>query len=479
MEATILHRPESLYEVFERKPGAEKGATHYCPGCGHGVVHKLIAEAMDDFALRDHTVFVSPVGCAVFAYYYMNCGNVQAAHGRAPAVATGLKRVLPHSLVISYQGDGDLAAIGGNEILHAANRGENISVIFVNNAIYGMTGGQMAPTTLLGMKTATTPYGRNIGNEGYPMRVCELLATLEAPVYIERVAITDAKHVMSARRAIRKALQNQMEGRGFSLVEILSTCPTGWNLSATDSKQWLIDNMMPVFPLGVFKDKKFEVTSSPASNGFAQKTESLSRLLDIPEEEDEARQAHETPVRQAHMRLKISGFGGQGVLFMGVALAEGGMRLGRNVSWLPSYGPEMRGGTANCHVNISTQPIGSPLVSETDVLIALNRPSVEKFQREIKTGGMLLYNKSLIEDVPLREDITVVPVPATELADALGNTKVANVVLLGAYLGLTQILPEENMLGVLRDKAKSRHDLAELNARALRAGFEFVKKTRS
>lgn len=474
MEATILHRPESLYEVFERKPGAEKSATHYCPGCGHGVVHKLIAEAMDDFTLREHTVFVSPVGCAVFAYYYMNCGNVQAAHGRAPAVATGLKRVLPHSIVISYQGDGDLAAIGGNEILHAANRGENISVIFVNNAIYGMTGGQMAPTTLLGMKTSTTPYGRDLGNEGYPMRVCELLATLEAPVYIERVALTDAKHVMSARRAIRKALQYQMEGRGFSLVEVLSSCPTGWNLSATESKQWLIENMLPVFPLGVFRDKK---SAAPAAtNGVAKQTEALLRLLDIPEEESETQQARETPVRQTNMRLKISGFGGQGVLFMGVALAEAGMRIGRNVSWLPSYGPEMRGGTANCHVNISTQPIGSPLVSETDVVIALNRPSVEKFQRELRSGGMLLYNKSLIEDVTVREDIEVVPVPATELADALGNTKVANVVLLGAYLGLTNVLPEEIMLGVLHDKAKSRHDLAELNARALRAGIEFVRQ---
>ena len=474
MEANVLRRPEALYETFSRKPGSEKNATHYCPGCGHGVVHKLIAEAMDDFAIGERTVFVSPVGCAVFAYYYMNCGNVQAAHGRAPAVATGLKRVLPHSIVLSYQGDGDLAAIGGNEILHAANRGENISVIFVNNAIYGMTGGQMAPTTLLGMKTTTTPYGRTVGNEGYPMRVCELLATLEAPVYLERVALTDAKHVMSARRAIRKAIQNQIEGRGFSLVEVLGTCPTGWGLSPSEAKQWMIENMFPVFPLGVYKDKKSELAPS---NGAAPKSESLLRLLDLPEEEME--QASPAAAAEVNARVKIAGFGGQGILFMGVALAEAGMRMGRHVSWLPSYGPEMRGGTANCHVNISSQPIGSPLVSQADVLIAMNRPSLEKFQREVREGGLVLYDSSLVTGVALRPEVEAVPIPATQIADEMGNTKVANVVMLGAYLGLAEIVPQDVMHEVLRDKAKARRELVELNARALHAGYECARNLRS
>jgi len=475
MEATTLHRSASIYEVFKRKPGADKTATHYCPGCGHGVLHKLIAEAMDDFAIRDRTVFVSPVGCAVFAYYYMNCGNVQAAHGRAPAVATGVRRVLPNSIVLSYQGDGDLAAIGGNEILHAANRGENITVIFVNNAIYGMTGGQMAPTTLLGMKTSTTPYGRATGNEGYPLRVCELLSTLEAPVYIERVALTDAKHVMSSRRAVRKAIQNQIEGRGFSLVEVLSSCPTGWNLSATDSKKWIEENMFPVFPLGVYRDKRDSVPASAHTNGVAKDFHAICRLLDLPEE-DGAHETVEEITSEQEARIKIAGFGGQGILFMGLALAEAGMRTGRQVSWLPSYGPEMRGGTANCHVNISSLPIGSPLVSETDVLIAMNRPALEKFQREVKSGGLVLFDSSLVTDTVLRQEIEAVPVPATKLADEIGNTKVANVVMLGAYLGLTKILPEEIMRGVLQDKAKSRRDIAEFNARALQAGFDFVRK---
>lgn len=479
MDKTILRKPDSFYRTFERKPGTEKHSTHYCPGCGHGTVHKLLAETMDDFGIRDRTVFISPVGCSVFGYYYFHCGNIQAAHGRAPAVATGVRRALPHSIVISYQGDGDLAAIGGNEILQAANRGENITVIFINNAIYGMTGGQMAPTTLLGMKTTTTPRGRTVSNEGYPLRVCELLATLEAPAYIERVAITDAKNVMNARKAIRKAIQYQMEGRGFTLVELLSTCPTGWMLTSTAAKQWLIDNMLPVFPLGVFKDKK-EVASRPSGiavgdGGVAPDEETIRHLLDIADKESGDWKVSETAARYANPRLKIAGFGGQGILFTGVILAEAGMRVGRQVSWLPSYGPEMRGGTANCHVIISEQPIGSPLVSETDVLMAMNRPSVEKFQLDLRPGGVLLYNRSLISNVKLRDDIEVVPVPATEIADEIGNTKVANVVMLGAYLGLTKLLPDEAILGALNDKI-GRPGLAELNARALRAGKEYVLK---
>ncbi len=477
MEATVLRRPESFYEVFDRKPGANKTSTHYCPGCGHGTIHKLIAEAMDDFGIADRTVFISPVGCSVFAYYYMKCGNIQVAHGRAPAAATGVRRSLPNSIVISYQGDGDLAAIGGNEILHAANRGENITVIFVNNAIYGMTGGQMAPTTLIGMKTTTTPYGRSVGNEGFPLRVCELLASLQAPAYLERVAVTDAKNVMSARRAIRKAIQYQIEGRGFSLVELLATCPTGWNLTPTAAKKWLVENMLPVFPLGVFRDKKEKPASLPPTNGEFKAAADLRRVLDIPAERDTKWQAPPAAGQELSPRMKIAGFGGQGILFMGVMLAEAGMRTGRHVSWLPSYGPEMRGGTANCHVIISRERIGSPLVSETDVLIAMNRPSLEKFQPEVRPGGLVLYNRSLISGVSLRDDLQVAAIPATEIADEIGNTKVANVVMLGAYLELSKLLPEEVVLAVLNQKAKSRPGLAELNAKALAAGQSFVRNS--
>ena len=228
MEYEIIHsKSTSFYDRFERKAELQH-QTHYCPGCGHGIAHKLIADAIEELGVKDNTILVSPVGCSVFAYYYFDVGNVQAAHGRASAVATAIKRAHPDKLVISYQGDGDLAAIGTAEIIHAANRGENITVFFVNNAIYGMTGGQLAPTTLVGQTSTTSPWGRRPTNEGYPLHVAELLSSLEAPVYIERVALSDNKNIMRARKAVKKALELQKQGAGFSLVEILSPCPTIW-----------------------------------------------------------------------------------------------------------------------------------------------------------------------------------------------------------------------------------------------------------
>src|SRR5215468_7156752 len=250
-----------FYDTFERK-GDLKQQTHYCPGCGHGVAHKLIAEAIEELGLQDRTIFVSPVGCSVFAYYYFDVGNVQAAHGRAPACATAVKRTCPDKIVISYQGDGDLAAIGTAEIVHAANRGENITVFFVNNAIYGMTGGQMAPTTLVGQKSTTSPWGRRPTNEGFPIHMAEMLSSLEAPVYIERVGLGDNKSIMKARRAVRKALENQRDRRGFSFVEILSPCPTIWGKDPVAARLWVKEKLVPVFPLGVFRDRKPELTAS-------------------------------------------------------------------------------------------------------------------------------------------------------------------------------------------------------------------------
>src|SRR5579859_5772751 len=238
-EFAVLHgKPHSFYDHYERK-GELQHQTHYCPGCGHGIMHKLVAQAIDELGIQDRTILVSPVGCSVFAYYYFDVGNIQGAHGRAPAVATAVKRSRPGSIVISYQGDGDLSAIGSAEILHAANRGENITVIFINNAIYGMTGGQMAPTTLLGQKSTTTPFGRSVANEGYPLRMSELLATLDAPVYIERVGLGDNKQIAQAARAIKKAVENQVQGLGFSLIEVLSPCPTIWKMSAVDAQKWV------------------------------------------------------------------------------------------------------------------------------------------------------------------------------------------------------------------------------------------------
>lgn len=247
-------RSPVFYELFERKSELQH-QTHYCPGCGHGIAHKLVAEAVAEMGLQDRAIFVSPVGCSVFAYYYFDVGNVQAAHGRASAVALAMKRAHPESLVVSYQGDGDLAAIGTAEIVHAANRGEKITVFFINNAIYGMTGGQMAPTTLVGQTSTTSPWGRRPSNEGYPLRIAELLSSLRTPVYIERVALSDNKNIMKARKAIRKALEVQRDGLGFSLIEILSPCPTIWKMDPVDAQKWVAEKMIPQFPLGVFRDR--------------------------------------------------------------------------------------------------------------------------------------------------------------------------------------------------------------------------------
>ena len=240
--------------VFEKTRMLTDKPFHYCPGCTHGIIHRLVAEALDELGIGDKAVGVAPVGCAVFAYDYFNCDMMEAAHGRAPAVATGIKRVLPDRAVFTYQGDGDLASIGTAEIVHAATRGEKITVIFVNNAIYGMTGGQMAPTTLIGQKATTCQTGRTKEQAGMPIRMAELLSTLEGCVYAERVCVTDIANINKAKKAIKKAFQKQMNGEGFTFIEVLSTCPTNWGMTPLKAVEWLKDNMVPYYPLGVIKE---------------------------------------------------------------------------------------------------------------------------------------------------------------------------------------------------------------------------------
>ena len=244
-----------MTQVFKRPHALCDVPLHYCPGCTHGIVHRLVAEVIDELDIEGKTVGVAPVGCSVFAYDYFNCDMIEAAHGRAPAVATGVKRVNPDNIVCTYQGDGDLAAIGTAETVHAAARGENITVIFINNAIYGMTGGQMAPTTLPGQVTQTSPYGRNTDTQGFPLRISEMLSTLDGPAYIERVSMDCVKHINQAKRAIKKAFTCQIEKKGFSLIEVVSTCPTNWGLAPQEAMKWLQDNMLPYYPLGVYCDK--------------------------------------------------------------------------------------------------------------------------------------------------------------------------------------------------------------------------------
>ena len=240
--------------VFEKPKALADVPFHYCPGCTHGIVHRLVAEVLDELGVEGQTVGVASVGCSVFSYNYFNCDMVQAAHGRAPAVATGLKRALPDNVIFTYQGDGDLAAIGMAETVHAATRGENITVIFINNAIYGMTGGQMAPTSLPGQITQTSPYGRDVKTAGYPIRVCELLSTLSGTALAQRVTVDSVAHVREAKKAIKKGFENQINKRGYSIIEVVSTCPTNWGLSPKEAINWLRENMLPYYPLGVYKD---------------------------------------------------------------------------------------------------------------------------------------------------------------------------------------------------------------------------------
>ena len=242
--------------VFEKPKSLTDAVMHYCPGCTHGIVHRLVAETIDELGIEGKTIGIAPVGCSVLAYNYFTCDMIEAAHGRAPAVATGVKRSLPDNIVFTYQGDGDLASIGMCETVHSAARGENITIIFINNAIYGMTGGQMAPTSLIGQITQTSPYGRNADTQGYPIRVCELLSELDGPAYLERVTVNSVPQVKNAKRAIKKAFQNQIDGKGFSLVEVLSSCPTNWGMTPQDALKWIDEKMIPYYPLGVFKDKE-------------------------------------------------------------------------------------------------------------------------------------------------------------------------------------------------------------------------------
>jgi 2-oxoisovalerate ferredoxin oxidoreductase beta subunit len=461
-------RAHCFYSKFERK-GEGKDQTHYCPGCGHGIAHKLIARAVDELGLQDRVVLISPVGCSVFAYYYFDVGNVQVAHGRAPAVATAVKRAHPHGIVLSYQGDGDLAAIGAAEIVHAANRGEAITVFFMNNAIYGMTGGQMAPTTLLGMKSTTSPFGRELHNDGAPMHVSELLSSLDAPVYIERVALGNNKQIQQAAKAIKKALDCQAKGLGFSMVEILSPCPTIWKMNPVDAQHWVNEVMTQHYPLGVYRDKTATAEPYPMPRPKPELSE-IPKILEI-EDESEGPVDVEDARPDVEFRMKIAGFGGQGVLLLGELLAETGLDAGLEVSWLPSYGPEMRSGTSNCHVRVSAHAVDSPLVTKPNVLLALNEPSLRKFLPTVEPGAWVFYNGRELPADCVRDDVRWVIRPFTEIADGLGDAKAGNIVMLGSVLAMAPSLTLERVDRVLAKRIKSARWL-EIDRKALRKGME-------
>jgi 2-oxoisovalerate ferredoxin oxidoreductase beta subunit len=456
----MIKQAQGFYGTFDRKDGSR--TTTFCGGCGHGIIHKLIGEAMAELGLQDRTVFVSPVGCAAFCYYYFDCGNVAAPHGRASAVATGLSRVLPDKVVIAYQGDGDLGAIGFNNAFQAANRGEKFACFFVNNSIFAMTGGQMAPTTLPGQITTTTPFGRDVVRTGHPLKVCEVFSQLEAPVYIERVSVSDTKRIMQAKRAVRKALEIQRDGKGYAFVEFLSPCPTNWRMDALKAAEYVNQEMEKAFPLGCFRDRSGEPT--PQANVIERK--GLGSLLHASESGTEP---HPDPSYRER-RFKFSGFGGQGVLSMGLVVAEAAGKAGRYVSWFPSYGPEQRGGAASCSVVVGGREIGSPTVDNPDVLVAMNQPSLEKFLPTVARGGVVIYEDSIPLDLKAPEGVTVKAFPAIRIATEAGVPKAANTALLGALIALDLLnIPEKEILNALNDSFAERPALVEKNRKVYEA----------
>ena len=428
MENNII-APENL--VYQKPTLMNDNHMHYCPGCSHGVVHKLVAEVIEEMGMEEKTVGVSPVGCAVFAYNYLDIDWQEAAHGRAPAVATAIKRLWPDRLVFTYQGDGDLACIGTCETIHALNRGEHIAIIFINNAIYGMTGGQMAPTTLMGMKTSTCPYGRQADLHGYPLHITEIAATLEGTCYVTRQSVETVAAIRSAKKAIRKAFEASMAGKGSSLVEIVSTCNSGWKMSPKAANEWMQEHMFNYYPKGDLKD------------------------------------------------TTISGFGGQGVLSMGKILAYSGLMDDKEVTWMPAYGPEQRGGTANVTVIVSDEKISSPILSKFDIAIVLNQPSLEKFEPKLKPGGILIYDAYGIINPPTRKDITVYRyrIDAMDKAAEMKNAKVFNMIVLGGLLKVAPVVSTNGVEKALYKTLPERHHaMIPLNMQAIEEGGKIIEK---
>jgi len=467
----ILGKPKSILNEFPRKGGSAPTATHYCPGCGHGILHKLIGEAVDELQIQDRMVMTSPVGCAVFAYYYFDCGHVQVAHGRAPAVGTGLSRAEDDAVVILYQGDGDLASIGLNETIQAANRGEKMAVFFINNTVYGMTGGQMAPTTLVGEVTVTCQEGRDPRFTGYPLHMSELLNNLKAPVFIERVSLSDPSHIRKARRAVKKALEIQRDGKGYAFVELLSPCPTNLRQDAEGAEKFLNEQMEVEFPLANFRDRTAEV--EPLCRGVSDfSKESLDKIFDV--EAESSKEAVDDPDFETKV-VKISGFGGQGVLSMGLILAEAACQARRHVSWYPSYGPEQRGGTSNCTVIVSGEIIGSPVVYKSDILVALNKPSLEEFACGVKKDGTILYDEE-IGDFKPPEGVNAVGVPALKIAKKHGVGKAANTVMLGVLMEISDDLSPEVFKSAISQTFAKKPHLISLNLEVLESGAAWARE---
>jgi 2-oxoisovalerate ferredoxin oxidoreductase beta subunit len=466
-----------FYKQFERHGGGDglkAHATHYCPGCGHGLIHKYVAEAIDELGVQDRTVAISPVGCSVFMYYYLDVGNSQAAHGRAPAVALGHKFANPQSVVISYQGDGDLASIGLAEILQLAQMGVPISVIFVNNAIYGMTGGQMAPTTLMDQKTTTTPAGRERVT-GQPLKVAEMIAQLDGPIYVERVALFNNKQRFRARKAVKKAIRLQIENRGLGFVEVLSECPTHLKMTPEDAQTWVEEKMTEVFPLGVKKDVVAEPWFDPGKPLFEAKA-ILQQIGASDEPVERHGRGFPVHIDPDDVSVKFAGAGGDGAQTLAKLTCVTAINEGLDSTYIPSYGPESRGGTSYADVHIAREEVLSPAVPDPHVLVVFNAPSLEKFAPTVRKGGTVLYDETVISKVPqLDNDVRMIGVPFTQIAHDLGKTRVKNIVAMGAMHAATGLLERESLLAALEQAMHGDCAMLELNQHAFALGMEAVE----
>jgi 2-oxoisovalerate ferredoxin oxidoreductase beta subunit len=473
----------TFYERFERHDhaqGLKARSTHYCPGCAHGLVHKLIGEAIDALGIQDRVVAISPVGCSVFLHYYLDVGNTQAAHGRAPVVGLGHKLANPDAIVISYQGDGDLASIGLAEIIHAAQLGLPFTVIFVNNATYGMTGGQLAPTTLMGQRTATSPGGRT-REMGTPLRMAELIAQIDGAAYVERVALYDARQRVRAGKAIKRALQVQADRVGFAFVEVLAECPTHLGLTPPETERWVAEQMVPVFPLGLKKEP-----SAPPFPPWPAPSHDPDRLLQVigataaPVE----RYCRGFPVTAFgdDIAIKLAGAGGDGAQTAGLLLTKAAIHEGFDATHIPSYGPESRGGTSYADVRIAEVEVLSPAAPHPHALVAFNAPSLARFGPEVQPGGVVVYDSTVVTAPPaLPPGVRPVPVPCSAIAHALGNKLVKNVVALGALVEATRLFPPETLAAALRQALGGKPALVSVNQEALvrgrNAAAEVVART--
>lgn len=477
-DATPAKKGAAFFEHFDRHShgkGLKGATTHYCPGCGHGLAHKYLAESLSELGLADRTVMVSPVGCAVFLFYYFDTGNTQAAHGRAPAVALGHKLANPNSIVVSYQGDGDLAAIGLAEIMHAAQLGIPISVVFINNAIYGMTGGQMAPTTLLGQWSSTTPEGRG-PLQGSPMHVAEIIAELDGAVYVERCALFAQRERKRCKAAIKRALELQRDRRGFGFVEILAECPTHWGLTPPQAEAHVRDVLAKTFPLGVIKDQVPEPWFELPTPSFDPE-----RVLAALEAQREPVPRHcarfPAHVDPLDVAVKFAGAGGDGAQTAAMLLTRAAINEGFDATHIPSYGPESRGGTSYADVHLALHEVLSPAAPHPHALVAFNAPSLDAFAPAVRAGGVVIYDSSVVAHGPrVAEGVRVFPVPCSALAQELGSVVVKNVVALGALQEAAKLLDEGSFIAELDRSLKHKASLIPMNEEAFRRGVKAVRE---